>query len=198
MDKVFISTECVICMGDDVIPTQVFKPCSHCCVCADCCAKITSSSLPCPMCRAEIVGIEECDSSQCAVGAIPEEVVQEFVKEHRSSYMSRFKIAKNAMWIGNSKQARAIASHVFSELEERERETKGGERCMGKKRTMELDEDEGVLHVSYKIGRKLYKEDHPYDPNAQSNLDDPLQVAIEDPALYWNSCYNAKKLKQTL
>lgn len=112
--------------------------------------------------------------------------------EERETYVGRL-VKRNAGFVGRSKQARAVAEHMGSELEQRERQTKGGERCMAKNKTTE--ERDGILYVTYKVGRRLVKEEYPI---FEEHREEPtLELAIDRPDIYWISYHNRKKNKTT-
>lgn len=94
---------------------------------------------------------------------------------------------KNAGYTGKSN----LATHSFrNEYEIRQLETKGGERCMSKKKDFDLDEVLNTLQVTYKVGRRSVNEEYTYIKEA---CDDPtLEMAIHDPERYWSCYYNTK------
>lgn len=115
--------------------------------------------------------------------------------QERETYVGRL-VKRNAGFVGRSKQARAVADvqlsyRVGHELEQRERQTKGGERCMAKNKTTE--ERDGILYVTYKVGRRLVKEEYPI---FEEHREEPtLELAIDRPDIYWISYHNRKKNK---
>ncbi len=48
VEKVFESTDCCICLGEE--PSRVLVPCGHLCLCEDCSDKIYPND-KCPLCR---------------------------------------------------------------------------------------------------------------------------------------------------
>jgi hypothetical protein len=97
-----------------------------------------------------------------------------------------------------SKFARKVGSMIGDELEIRRLETIGGERCMSKKVTHRIEGN--LLHISYKIGRKFYKETFDYCESKQ--LDKELRehfgstppsmvtLATYSPGYYWMLYYH--------
>jgi hypothetical protein len=115
---------------------------------------------------------------------------ERFMTEERDVYVGRL-VKRNAGFVGRGKQARAVAECMGSELELRERQTKGGERCMAKNKTTE--ERDGILYVTYKVGRRLVKEEYPI---FEEHREEPtLELAIDRPDIYWISVHNRKKNK---
>jgi hypothetical protein len=187
--SVFNSVECVICL--DETPTQIFNPCRHKCTCEGCSKQITEASLLCPLCRSDIKEVTSSDVDG-DFKEIDSDILEDFLQNKRKKYISKFRVAKNTGWKGNSKQARAVNSNICNELEQRERETKGGDRCMSKNKVVELIEDQ--LHVTFKIGRKSFKEQYEYDETIRE--EPTLELAINEPNKYWISYFNRKKEKK--
>jgi hypothetical protein len=185
---IFKEDECVVCL--DQASTKIFDPCRHKCVCDACCEIILKEKLDCPMCRSVITIIVEDQE----VAQISKREWDEF-KVARKDYVAKFtRAASNALFAGKSKQARAISKRACSELEQRYKETKGGEICMSKQKTVE--EKDGRLLVSYKVGRKTFREDYPiYDIPEELKDKEDLELAIEYPEIYWLRFNNKKKLK---
>ena len=182
---VFVETECVICLAEK--STQIFNPCRHMCCCSGCAEQVLQSG--CPMCRATIDNTEKHNEEvQPVIKKITKEDWERFMTEERDAYVGRM-VKRNAGLVGRGKQARAVAEHMGSELGLRERETKGGERCMSKNKTTE--ERDGILYVTYKVGRRLVKEEYPI---FEDHREEPtLELAIDRPDIYWISVHNRKK-----
>lgn len=176
MTEVFSSTECVVCLnGNDDADDEsvvvalhvIFVPCMHRCCCDDCCAKIQDAGLACPLCRAVITAhrvyaFPDLDMVQ----AVDSALVEDFKRERRHEYREQMRrtVKSNAAYVGKSKLARSVASAVGSELEQRERETRGTERVMAKPSTVATAriDDGDTLAVDYKCGRSKRHESHPY------------------------------------
>jgi hypothetical protein len=147
--------------------------------------------MSCPLDRGKISAITEW-SPEVAVTPAPilEQDVVEFKTKRREIYV---KVARNAGYLGGSAQAKAVGRHICNELEQRQKETKGGERCMAKQKVTE--EKDGRLHVSYKVGRKTFREDYeaisalPEEFAAKEDL----ELATEHPEYYWTRLHNNKK-----
>jgi hypothetical protein len=68
---------------------------------------------------------------------------------------------------------------------------------MGKQKTTE--EKDGRLHVSYKVGRKTFREDYEVVTDVPDEFADKedLELAIEHPEYYWTRFHNNKKKLKT-
>lgn len=186
---VFVEIECVICLLER--SNQIFHPCRHMCCCGTCWEQLSNTVQACPMCRAKVESTEQHDeAAQPIIKRITKEEWEKFMAEERETYVGRL-VKRNAGFVGRSKQARAVAEYMGSELELRERQTKGGERCMAKQKTTE--EKDGILYVTYKVGRRLVKEEYPIFEEYREEL--TLELAIDRPDIYWISYHNRKKNK---
>jgi Zinc finger, C3HC4 type (RING finger) len=196
--EVFKSEECVICMECD--SSNVFDPCHHQCCCGACSDGIRKANMPCPLCRQDILDIVSVQYQTVPV-VIPTEGFD------RDAYISemRGKVANNAGFKGNSKFAKSVNRSIVGELEQRQMETKGGERCTGK--NIKTEKTEEKLNVEYKVGRKIHKESYDWmeledakngllEGLAGDSLD-VLDCAIWHPEFYW--CFyhhlNGKELE---
>lgn len=185
-EGIFREIDCVICL--DNASTEIFEPCRHMCSCKGCSEKIQEAKLECPLCRQPILSIVEYDDQ--LIAKIHKEDWEDFQKRKKEYFGTK----GNALFKGNSEQARAVKKFATSELEQRYNETKGGEICMSKgKKTQEED---GRLKVEYKVGRKTFREDYPLSdiPEDLEQKDD-LELAIDYPDIYWLKWHKNKKLK---
>jgi hypothetical protein len=190
--EVFTSEECVICT--ETAPELTFDPCHHRCCCGDCYALIEKAHMPCPLCRQGIVSVlsAHADKEDKVVPVAPERLV-EFREQELPAYKERLAAGctKNAGFTGKSKQARAVAGFMGSELERRVLENRGLERmCVPpKKLTFTREGDE--LVVSYKVGRKAYVEPVPYleFDEAKQLLQDIGARNVEYLAAFREDCY---------
>jgi hypothetical protein len=90
--------------------------------------------------------------------------------------------------------SKSVGRFTGSETELRERETKGGERCMSKNIKVERVEGD-LLSAQYKIGRKMHKETFDWMELEDAKNDlleglagdslDTLDCAIHYPEYYW-------------
>jgi hypothetical protein len=219
-DFVFSSEECVVCLSDK--PTQVFKMCNHCCCCAGCSKKIVGAAMQCPLCRGKIiksVAINDVVDGLAKGESVPvlADELKSF-KERRNEYVAELEraCAKNAGFVGKSKLARGVAREMGSELEERQKETKGGERCTSKAEfsvTGNLVDGgnvaiDGNLEVKFKVGRKTYTEIVPFmewesaknffvELIAGDNIT-TLDMATHYPEEYWLWRYHKKNVEEAL
>jgi hypothetical protein len=187
----FCAEECVICLEKP--PCQIILPCRHICVCEECAASVLALKMGCPLDRGDISEISHwVPEGDVEPAPILEEDVVEFKTTRRENYV---KVARNAGYLGGSAQAKAVGRYICNELEQRQRETKGGERCMGKQKTTE--ERDGRLRVSYKVGRKTFREDYEVVPDVPEEYagKEDLELAIEHPEYYWTRFHNKKKVK---
>lgn len=184
----FQLAECVICL--ETKPNYIITPCNHMCLCATCSETLLKLNMSCPLDRGEISAITEWSPEAVTPAPILEQDVVEFKTKRRENYV---KVARNAGYLGGSAQAKAVGRHICNELEQRQKETKGGERCMAKQK--ETEEKDGRLHVSYKVGRKTFREDYeaisalPEEFAAKEDL----ELATEHPEYYWTRLHNNKK-----
>jgi hypothetical protein len=187
----YVLEECVICLEND--PTHIILPCHHVCVCEGCAKVVLEAKITCPFDSYPVASIGRYEPvPEVEPAPILELDVVEFKQKRRQDYV---RVARNAGYLGGSAQARAVGRHICNELEQRQRETKGGDRCMGKQKTTE--EKDGRLHVSYKVGRKTFREDYEAVvevPEEYADKED-LELAIEHPEYYWTRFHNKKKLK---
>lgn len=150
--EVFVSQECVVCL--DAAPQCVFSPCGHQCCCRDCGDAVRASPLGCPLCRAGILDLQESSGG----APIPAPLLESF-RARRAEYVSRLPgLRLKAGFMGKSKLARSVNRAMCSELELRERERAGTDRLGAKAVEMRAEGD--ALHISYKVGRRLLKEQH--------------------------------------
>lgn len=186
----FCTDECVICLEKP--PCQIILPCRHICVCEECAKSVLGLKMGCPLDRGEISEITLWVPEEVEPAPILELDVVEFKEKRRHDYV---RVARNAGYLGGSAQAKAVGRHICNELEQRQRETKGGDRCMAKQKMTE--EKDGRLHVSYKVGRKTFREDYEAVAEVPPELADKedLELAIEHPEYYWTRFHNKKKLK---
>ena len=185
----FEEVDCVICL--DKQPTKIIDPCRHKCLCDDCSTKVEQAKLECPLCRQPILSIIEDDNQ--LIAKVHKEDWENF-QRRKKDYVARFGAKGNALFKGNSKQARAVKRFATSELEQRYKETKGTEiyTAKGKK----TEEEDGRLKVEYKVGRKTFKEDYPLGdiPEELEDKED-LELATEHPEVYWLRWHKNKKMK---
>jgi hypothetical protein len=186
----FFLEECVICL--ETPPCQIILPCRHICVCEKCAKTVLELKMGCPLDRGEVTEITLWEPDKVDPAPILEEDVVEFKEKRRENYV---RVARNAGYLGGSAQAKAVGRYICNELEQRQRETKGGERCMAKQKVTE--EKDGRLHVSYKVGRKTFREDYEAisEIPAEFAAKEDLELAIEYPEYYWTRFHNKKNRK---
>jgi hypothetical protein len=190
-EKAFTLVECVICL--DAKPTHIITPCRHVCFCGTCAKTVLDLKMTCPLDRGDIAAITPWESGVVTPAVIREQDVVEFKEKRRENYV---KVARNAGYLGGSAQARAVGKYICNELEQRQKETKGGERCMAKQKVTE--EKDGRLHVSYKVGRKTFREDYEAisEVPAEFAAKEDLELAIEYPEYYWTRFHDNKKKRK--
>jgi hypothetical protein len=188
MSEVFRETDCVICLDNP--STEIFEPCRHMCTCKGCSEKIQEAKLECPLCRGKIISIIVDNQ---LVAKIHKDDWEDF-QRRKDKYVAKFSAKTNALFKGNSEQARAVRKFATSELEQRYKETKGGEICMAKGKKTE--EEDGRLKVEYKVGRKTFREDYPLSdiPEDLEQKED-LELATDYPDVYWLKWHKNKKMK---
>jgi hypothetical protein len=136
------------------------------------------------------------DVAHDTVVPIPEPQLQDFRQNRRDDYVAqlRGRVSRNALFVGKSKAAREWGKRCTDELQRRQQETAGGERCMTprSKITMTVDDEQRVLHVEYKVGRKVRKETAPYcdwdeleQELREHGIPAALELAIDNPSCYW-------------
>ena len=190
----FSSEECVICL--DSPPTQVFHACMHVCTCLKCCGEVQKAKLHCPLCRQGI----EYVSVVLDVAITPSKEELDAFRAYKPEYMGLLKkrCTENAGFVGKSKLARSVAREFGDEMEQRVKESAGGDRCMGKKFQFNLDADE--LKVEFKMGRRTIRESYQYVEDWKTELTEALagdtisalDVAIHYPELYWAAKYQGR------
>ena len=202
---VFISEECVVCLEDDAKPGVTFLPCHHRCCCVPCGDLVVKARQPCPLCRCVIQESLKYHDTEAA-GDVPvpveAEEIRVFKEERRDEYVKRLRapVTGDAAFRGKSKLARSVASHVGSELEERQRETAGTERVMAKRATISFEIVGQDLVINYKLGRAKRREQHPYltkEEAAEALVDSlggdrlsVLEIATHYPDFYWALRYH--------
>jgi hypothetical protein len=140
---------------------------------------------------------------------VAEAEVEEFKKERRAEYRSKFPatLRAGAGFVGKGKLARSVGAAALSELELRQAETRGGERMMNAgKATFARVED--TLVIDYKVGRSKRHESAPYqelvlamdDLKQQlgGDLISALDVAIHYPEHYWLFRYHKMSVDEAL
>lgn len=145
---------------------------------------IKQADLTCPICRAVITIVMDDNP----VVLITKEEWDAFQK-NKKEYTGKFRVRGNAFFVGsNSKKAKEIAKMACSELEQRYLERRGSEMCMSKQKKVE--EKDGRLFVSYKVGRKTHEMEMPlYEiPEDMKDMED-LELATHYPELYWIRYY---------
>ena len=202
---VFTCDECVICLADNACPTITFLPCRHRCCCTACGVLIVTAKQPCPLCRCviqEFLQYQDVEAAGNVEVPVEEEEIRVFKDERREDYIKRLRtpVTGDAAFRGKSKLARSVASHVGSELEERQRETAGTERVMTKRSTIEFHIQGQDLVVNYKLGRAKRREQHPFltKEEATEALVESLggdrlsvlEIATHYPDFYWNIRYH--------
>ena len=154
---VFSSEECVICLDNAVAVT--FAPCRHKCSCNTCGTLVMHRKMECPLCRVPITG-HLLDEEHLPAA---DSELERFVPK-RNDYLKRLNapVAKNAGFVGKSKQARAVASHVSNQYEQRVLENAGTNRyANASKAVFTEDNDEAQLRIEYKVDRRVIKETAP-------------------------------------
>lgn len=210
--KTFVTEECVVCLSEP--PAHVFSPCYHCCCCANCANSVVEAKMACPLCRQVIVRKYEYLMPE-AMEPVPLVEVAEFKLERRTEYVAALRAhhTKNALFVGKSKFSRSVGALAGSELELRQKETKGTERYgVGKKVTFQrLGDDGDTLAVTYKVGRRTINESYPFLTweEARTQLVDGLRaedetvsvldLATHYPEYYWTWHYHKEgKVEATL
>ena len=189
----FSSDECVICL--EAPPTHVFHDCQHLCTCAKCCDQVQKAKLHCPLCRRDILSI----STFVDVAILPS--VGELMnwQIYKSVYVAKLKgCSSNAGFLGNTKLNRSVNRECVDEMEQREKESAGGDRCMGKK--YEFTREGDNLNVVFKMGRRTVRESYPYVVDwrdyiieyLEGDTIDLLDVAIHYPEIYMAAKYEDK------
>ena len=156
---VYLSEECVVCLCG--LPSKVFLKCRHCCSCDDCTQNIVATNMECPLCRSKIernVDLSSMVKPDSTLDNVSQNELTSF-SARRDDYIKRMRqgCTKNAGYTGKSKLAKSVAREIGDELEEREKERLGSNRCLAK--NVEFSCQDTNLKVSYKIGRKVYSED---------------------------------------
>ena len=177
--NMWCSEECVVCLAD--VPSITFVPCNHACSCSSCSEMIKDASMSCPLCRQEIT-----ERLQGVTPSSNKMDVTEFKEKHREEYVTQlnaYRVRSNAGYKGKGKQARAVASHMGSELEQREMETKGTERLLAKNVVFVGDDK-----VTYKVGRRKVEEHYEYNEHWEIPEDVAivLDVATIYPDMFWS------------
>ena len=201
---IYATEECVICL--EGAPRLPFAPCGHQCCCGACGAAIRERRMPCPLCRAEIAAFAASEAD--VVLAAPAALVCEFKKTRRAEYISRLPsraggLVVKAGFTGRGKLARSVSGAMGSELEQRERETAGGDR-MARARSVLYTVAGDSLTVDYKLGRRAVREAHPYAAWEAAAaelaagldgelLESVLELAIEHPQYYWLARYHHRQ-----
>lgn len=155
--EIFSSEECVICLEQAVYTT--FAPCRHKCTCDACGALVRERAMPCPLCRAIITGTLQDEEHLPAMQA----ELDAFAKD-RDEYIKKLNrpCAKNAGFVGKGRLARSVGEAMGNELERRRAETAGCERMMNAKKAVFTEkDDEALLHIDYKVGRRKLHETAP-------------------------------------
>lgn len=184
--------ECCVCLEGK--PEVIFNPCLHKCCCNTCNEQIQKAKLECPLCRSPIESVVE--HSEVVITEVPKEVWEDFQNNHRKQYVARFAARANALFVGNSALARAARTMATDALDERRKETEGGERCMSKNKTTDLQD--GKLVVTYKVGRKTRREEYDIEDGevVPGSDEEDLELATHNPKMYWLRLHNKnKKLK---
>lgn len=153
----------------------------------------------CPLCQSVI----ESTFGKDAPLLITEEELQDFFTHRREEYVKKLHApcAKNAGFVGQSKLARSVASHMGDELEQRRAENAGTDRMCAK--NIDMREEGDVLNIDYKVGRRKVHETAPFIANWSdvkeefTNLLDgdiisDMDFAIYYPQVYWLWKYHKK------
>jgi hypothetical protein len=120
--------------------------------------------MPCPLCRGPIASATQSLVQQDNLVPVAPERLAEFREHELPAYKERLAAGctKNAGFTGKSKQARAVAGYMGSELERRQLENRGLERMCVPPKKLAFTRQGDELLVSYKVGRKAYDEPVPY------------------------------------
>jgi Zinc finger, C3HC4 type (RING finger) len=190
----FSSDECVICL--EAPPTQVFHDCNHLCTCTKCCDQVQKAKLHCPLCRRDILSI----STFVDVAILPTVKDLENWQVYKSEYVAKLKgCSSNAGFLGKSKLARSVAREFGDEMEQRVKESAGGDRCMGKKYQFTREDDN--LNAEFKMGRRTIRESYPYAKDWQTEIVEYLAgdtIDILDVAVYYPEIYMAAKYEDKM
>lgn len=198
--SIFESEECVVCL--ETQPVAVFAPCRHRCTCAPCSALVEKSRQPCPLCRTAISDIliyRDQEAAGDVIEAVPAAEVQTFKEEQREEYIKKLRtpVTGDAFFKGKGKLARSVGKEVLSEMEERQRETRGTERVMSKRSTFLVihNDEKQETCIQWKAGRAKRQDIFPKMTleEARAGLEEclggdrvsVLDVATHYPEYYW-------------
>lgn len=200
---IFTSDECVVCM--DGAATSTFGPCRHCCTCQDCSSLIRKQKMECPLCRSPIEGVLIQEEH---IPAGTEEL--ERFSNDRDAYLKRLHrpCAVNAGFVGKSKLARSVGAAMGDELEQRRLENAGTDRACAKpsKVTFEEDEEDAMLRITYKVGRRTVRETAPLIKDwdeVKAGLDgeqiyDIVELATYYPEAFWLCKYHKQSTSELI
>lgn len=134
------------------------------------------------------------------MGIVPLESDLEDFSGRKLEYLTLLEknCAANAGFMGKSKLARSVNREFGDEMEMRVQQSKGSDRCMGKKVEFVVQGEE--LKVTFKMGRRTVRETHRYETDWEEVLRDTLEgdtidvldVAIHYPDVYWAARHQKK------
>lgn len=196
--NIFTSDECVICL--DSAPYYIFAPCGHSCCCAKCGQEVEDAKMPCPLCMSQIERMLNYLLEDDKMEPAPVEQVSAFKEKERTEYLKRMRVVHT---MSKSKFCRSVSAAIGNELEQRRKETQGGERCMAKSVEFKVVADFTLL-VTYKVGRRQVKESYALMEldaiRREMQTTDPddlpscaLDMATYYPEYYWNIAYHTDR-----